>query len=180
MSEQDISEGDPVRGPLGYSHWHKPRLGAGAIIQKPWAKQNPLNSWFCRVYKSKYLFWRCLVNKQISPLQSLWSELATFHRPSVISTSLQPVCAHVFPLAFFIMFSFLSFPLDCWQTVLLNMGEGVGFGGSGRVPCRGADTVWSHGLSVELLGPSQHECACQLLWWGWNWEMMFCALVVNL
>lgn len=46
------------------------------------------------------------------------------------------------------------------------MGEGVGFGGSGRVPCRGADTVWSHGLSVELLGPSQHECACQLLWLG--------------
>lgn len=32
------------------------------------------------------------------------------------------------------------------------MGEGVGFGGSGRVPCRGADTVWSHGLSVELAG----------------------------
>lgn len=49
------------------------------------------------------------------------------------------------------------------------MGEGVGFGGSGRVPCSGAITVWSHGLSAgqrSLLGPSQQECACQLLWWG--------------
>lgn len=32
------------------------------------------------------------------------------------------------------------------------MGEGVGFGGSGRVPCRGAITVWSISWAVELAG----------------------------
>lgn len=63
------------------------------------------------------------------------------------------------------------------------MGEGVVFGGSGRICCKGAITVWSHGLSAGQwisLAHSEQEWTCQLLWWGWNWERMISVLVVNL